>query len=70
MKAKGTGYVQTLAQGLFFWNSTTAPYRLGPAQGIQANPLGIAANENTNRIFVANRSNNTLTVIEDTEVLP
>lgn len=63
-----TDLVQVCADAL--WCSATAPYRLGPAQGIQPDPLGIAANEVTNRIYVANRGNNTLTVIEDTEVIP
>ena len=63
-----TDYVQTMASGL--WYLASAPYRLGPAQGIQPDPVGIAANEVTNRIYVANRGNNTLTVIEDTEVIP
>jgi len=63
-----TDLVQAVAQGL--WYSSIAPYRLGPAQGIQPDPLGIAVNENTYRIYVGNRGNNTLTVIEDTEFAP
>jgi DNA-binding beta-propeller fold protein YncE len=61
-----TDFVQVMAEG--FYHLTTAPWRLGPAQGIQPDPLGIAVNENTFRIYVANRGNNTLTVIEDTQV--
>jgi DNA-binding beta-propeller fold protein YncE len=60
--------VQAVAQGL--WYLPSAPYRLGPAQGIQPDPLGIAVNENTFRIYVAGRGNNTLTVIEDNEFAP
>jgi len=63
-----TDYVQTVAQGLFY--SPSAPYRMGPAQGIQPDPLGIAVNEITFRIYVGNRGNNSLTVIEDTEFSP
>lgn len=63
-----TDLVQTMWSGLGF--SVSAPYRLGPAQGIQPDPLGIAVNENTYRIYVGNRGNNTLTVIEDTELAP
>jgi DNA-binding beta-propeller fold protein YncE len=63
-----TDLVQVMFSGLG-WPATT-PYRMGPAQGIQPDPLGIAANEVTNRIYVANRGNNTVTVIEDTEVIP
>ena len=63
-----TDYVQTLFSGTGY--SASVPYRLGTADGIQPDPLGIAANEVTNRIYVANRGNNSLTVIEDTEVIP
>lgn len=63
-----TDLVQIVANGLQY--AAYAPYRLGPAQGIQPDPVGIAANEVTNRIYVGNRGNNTLTVIEDTEFIP
>lgn len=63
-----TDYVQAVAQGL--WYSPAAPYRLGLAQGIQTDPLGIAANEATYRIYVANRGSGSITVLEDTEFAP
>ena len=63
-----TDLVQVMFAGLGY--SATAPYRLGPLQGIHVDPVGIAANETTNRIYVANRGDNTITVIEDTEVIP
>ena len=63
-----TDLFQTVWQGLGY--SSSAPYRLAPAQGIQPDPLGVGVNENTYRIYVANRGNNTLTVIEDTQYKP